>query len=88
MKEKLQNTYFTRLKLLLKSKLHARNLITAINTRAVAVVRESAAILSWTKLEWVTWRVGRIPRGMSTMHGALHHKSNFKRLYMKRNAGE
>ena len=39
MKENVKTTYLKRLKLVLKSKLNSRNLINAINTWAVAVVR-------------------------------------------------
>ena len=49
MKENVRSTYLKRLKLVLKSKLNAKNLILAINTWAVSVIRYSAGILNWNK---------------------------------------
>ena len=49
MKKKIQETYFKRMKLLLKSKLNSRNLFLAINSWAVAVVRYAACIIKWDK---------------------------------------
>ena len=85
MKEKVKTTYLKRLKLVLKSKLNSRNLINAINTWAVAVVRYSAGIVNWTKDEIDL--LDRKTRKTLTMHGALHPKANVSRLYMKRKIG-
>ena len=41
----------SRLKLLLKSKLSCRNLIMAINTWAIAMVRYGEGVIGWTKVE-------------------------------------
>ena len=51
MKGKVKGEYFTRLKLLLKSKLYSGNLIKAINAWAAAVVRYSAGVVGWTAKE-------------------------------------
>lgn len=85
MKNKLRETYMKRLKLVLKSKLHARHIITAINTWAVAVIRYAAAIVKWNVDDIA--ELDRKTRKAMTMHGALHPKANINRLYMKRKRG-
>ena len=82
MKAKVKETYLTRLKLLLKSKLNSPNLITAMNSWAVAVVRYSAGLIDWTKEE--VRELDRVTRKLMFEHSALHPKSNVIRLYMKR----
>ena len=85
MKESVSETYFKRLKLLLKSKLNARNLIMGINCWAVACVRYSAAIVGWTKEE--LQKVDRDTRKMMKLYGAIHPRSNVSRLYTPRDCG-
>ena len=85
MKAKVKETYPTRLKLLLKSKLNSPNLITAMNSWAVAVVRYSAGLIDWTKEE--VRELDRVTRKLMFEHSALHPKSNVIRLYMKRKNG-
>jgi len=68
-----------------KSKLYARNLMMAINVWAVSVVRYSAGILDWTKLELAQMDVKT--RKILTMNGIFHKKGNVDRLYLKRNEG-
>lgn len=85
MKVKIKESYLKRLKLLLRSKLHARNLITAINIWAVAVIRYGAAIVNWTQAE--IDELDRKTRKCMTLNGALHPKANVLRLYMKRDRG-
>lgn len=85
MKEKVKTTYLKRLKLILKSKLNSRNLINAINTWAVSVVRYSAGIVNWTKDE--IDMLDRKTRKTLTMHRALHPKAYVSRFYMKRKIG-
>ena len=51
MKEKTIKEYKQRLQLVLKSKLNAKNKITAINAWAVAVFRYRAGILQWKESE-------------------------------------
>ena len=85
MKEKVKTTYLKRLKLVLKSKLNSRNLMNGINTWAVGVARYSAGIVNWTKDE--IDMLDRKMRKTLTMHGALHPKANFTRMYMKRKIG-
>ena len=73
------------MKLLLKTKLNARNLITAINSWAVAVVRYSAGFLDWTKEEMDI--LDRMTRKALTMYGGAHPKADVDRLYLRRKVG-
>ena len=68
-----------------RSKLYARNLMTAINVWAVSVVRYSAGILDWTKSELSQMDVKT--RKILTMNGIFHKKGNVDRVYMKRSDG-
>ena len=43
--------YYRRVRQILKSKLNAGNIVKAINSRAIAVVRHGAGIMKWTKEE-------------------------------------
>ena len=45
MKKKITKEYYRRLKLVLKSKLNGRNIILAINTWAVAVIKYGVEII-------------------------------------------
>ena len=47
MKERLKQEYSTRLRIILKSELNARNKITAIGALAVPVLRYSFGIINW-----------------------------------------
>ena len=85
MKEHVSALYKKRLKLLLKTKLNARNLITAINSWAVAVVRYSAGFLDWTKEEMDI--LDRMTRKALTMNGGAHPKADVDRLYLRRKVG-
>ena len=85
MKEHVSALYKKRLKLLLKTKLNARNLITAINSWAVAVVRYSASFLDWTKEEMDI--LDRMTRKALTMNGGAHPKADVDRLYLRRKVG-
>ena len=85
MKEKVKESYFKRLKLLLRSALNSKNLFLAINSWAVAVVRYGASVLDWTKEE--IDRMDRQTRKFLTIYGAFHPKSNVNRLYLKRKLG-
>jgi hypothetical protein len=85
MRSKITKEYFRRLKLILKSKLHGRNKIQAINTWAVAVLRYGGGIVKWCKTELE--KMDRKTRKMLTMYGALHPKSDVDRLYLTRKKG-
>ena len=51
MKEKLKKEYAKRVRKMLKSQLNVGNVIQAINTSALSIIRYSSGILDWTKLE-------------------------------------
>ena len=61
---------YRRLSLLLKSKLNSANMIKAINTWAVSLLRYPAEILNWTKEKMKV--VDRKMRKLMTMNGMLH----------------
>ena len=85
MKKKVKEEYFRRLVCLLKSQLYAGNLIAGINAWAIGVVRYSAGVLGWGKVELK--KMDTKTRRIMTMHGAFHRKSNVGRLYLKRKDG-
>ena len=80
-KGKVKGKYFRRLKLLLKSKLSSRNLIKAINSWAVAIVRYSAGVIGWTAKELK--RIDITTRKRMTLAGAFYMRSSVDRLYIK-----
>eukprot|EP00795_Rhopilema_esculentum_P015411 gene15411-biopygen4913 len=85
MKEKIKKEYLRRVKLILKSKLNAENVIMAVNGRAVSLIRYGADIVDWIKaeLEEMDRKTGKI----FTMNGSLHPRSDVDRLYLKRTEG-
>jgi len=85
MKEVVRGEYLRRVKAVARSKLYARNLMTAINVWAVSVVRYSAGIINWTNAELAQMDVKT--RKILTMNGIFHKKGNVDRLYLKRNRG-
>ena len=85
MKEKVRKEYFRRIRLILESKLNGGNVIKAMNTWAVAVLRYSGGILDWTKEELEG--MDRKTRKLMTINRALHPRANVARLYLPRNEG-
>ena len=85
MKDQTKKEYIKRVRKILKSKLNGGNVISAINSRAVAVVRYGAGIIKWTKLELE--ELDRKARKLTTMYGAHHPKGDVDRLYTKRASG-
>ena len=85
MKEKIKQEYLRRTRKVLETKLNSGNLIKAINTWAVSLVRYSAAFVDWTNAELES--LDRQTRKLMTMHGALHPKSDVDRLYLPRSEG-
>ena len=55
MKEKVRKEYYRRLRLLLESKLNGGNVIKAVNTWAVAVLRYSGGILTGQRRSLRLW---------------------------------
>ena len=85
MKEKVRKEYCCRIKKILKSNLNSGNVVTAITSRAIAVIRYSAGLIKWTKDELRTidkknWKTKK-------MHRALHPQDDVDRIYMPRNNG-
>ena len=71
------------MKLVLKSKLHCCNKITALNNWAVAVLRYVQSLLiSWTEEEMKN--LDRKTRKLMTMNGALVPRSDVNMLYVPR----
>ena len=85
MKGVITTEYFRRVRKILQSKLNGGNTITAINSRAVAVVRYSAGIVKWTKEELRV--MDTKTRKLMTMNRALHPQADVDRLYVKRAMG-
>ena len=65
--ERSNKEYIRRVRNILKSKLNGGNIISAINSRAVSMVRYGAGIRNWTKMETeeVNWKT----RKLMTMYG-------------------
>ena len=84
MKAKVKTEYIRRVKKLLASNLSGKNLITAINTWAIPVIRYGAGILDWTSSE---------ARGLDNItrrhlrRGVIKSNSDVDRLYVSRKLG-
>ena len=72
MKEQLKKEYIRRVRNVLKLKLNGRNIISAINSRAVSIVRYGAGIIKWTKNELE--ELDRKTKKLMSMYGAQHPK--------------
>ena len=67
MKETVSKEYVRRIRKILASKLNGGNIITAINSWAVSVIRYGAGIVNWTKAE--LQQMDRKTRKLLTMYG-------------------
>ena len=85
MKEKVGKEYKRRVRKMLETKLNGGNIIKAINTWAIPMLRYSASFLDWTISE--LQEMDRRTRKLMTMHNALHPSSNVDRLYIPRSEG-
>ena len=85
MKEVISKEYYRRIRKLTSSKLKSGNVITAINSRAVSLVRYSARIINWTREE--LRRMDRKTRKIMTMNRLYHPQSDVDRLYILRKEG-
>ena len=70
---------------MLKTKLSGKNKIMAVNTWAVATLRNSTGVVYW-KVDKLN-ELDRKTRNMMILHGALHPKSDVDRLYLPRQKG-
>ena len=82
MKLQFRAEYMRRLKLIMKSKLHGRNKLKAINTWAVLLLRYGTGIIEWTKED--LQKMDRKTRKVMTMNKEFHPKSDTARLYVSR----
>ena len=82
---RMRAEYIRRVKKCLKSKLNKGNMIKAIKTWAVSLVRYSAGMVEWTKedLDVMDSRT----RKLMTMNGMFHPRANVRRLYPPRSEG-
>ena len=84
-KTKAKEQYKRRLRLILRSKLHGRNQIQAINTYAIPVLTYPAGIIKFTQEEKRT--MDTMTRKQMTIHGSLHPRADVDRLYLPRKEG-
>ena len=82
MKEKIRKEYTRHLRQVLKSKLNGVNACSAIDSRAVAVVRYSAGVVHWRKDE--LQEIDRKTRKLLTIYRTYHPQSDKDRLYVKK----
>ena len=85
MREKIWKECFRRMRSILKSELHARNRIDAINSLPLPVVT-----YSFTKINWSLTEIKKFDtkiRKLLTMHRMHHPKSDVNRLYLPRKEG-
>ena len=82
MKKQLKKEYIRRVRNALILKLNGGNIISAINSRAVSIVRYGAGIIKWTKKELE--ELDRKTRKLMSMYSAQHLKADADRLYLKR----
>ena len=73
-KRDLRKSTIRRVKKCLKSKLNGGNMVKAINSWAVSLMRYSAEIVEWTKVDLDV--TDRKARKLMTMYGMLHPRSN------------
>ena len=68
-----------------KVKVKRREIVSAINSRAVFIVRYGVRIISWTKmeLEELDWKTKKL----ITMYGAHYPKADVDRLHLQRCEG-
>ena len=76
MKEKIKKEYLKRMRKLLKTNLHRRDLIKGVNTWAVLLVRYSGSFLKWTREE--LQQMNKRTRKLMTINKALHPRDNTK----------
>ena len=85
MKDKIGKEYLRRVKRAAHSKLSGGNLIQAINTWAVSLVRYAGGMIEWTKQELRD--LDRRTRKLLSMNGGFHSRDCVTRLYVPRKDG-
>jgi hypothetical protein len=84
-KEKVKKEYMRRFRLVLGTKLSAKNKIQAIGSLAVPVLRHSFGIVTWHQ---EMQKPDRKKRKLLTIHGQHHPKADVDHLYVTRNREE
>ena len=84
-KKKTLSEFNKRVRKILKSKLNGSNIIKAINSWAVPIVRYIAGIIDWTQAELEN--LDQKTRKLMSAHHALHPQSDVDRLYLPRQTG-
>ena len=74
MKGQIKKEYIRRVRNILKLKLNGGNIISAINSRALFILRYRAGIISWTQIKLE--ELDRKTRMLMTMYGAQHTKAD------------
>ena len=82
MKQSISKEYLRRIRKILKSKLNGGNVVSAINSRAVSLIRHGAGIIKWSKEELRA--LDRKTRKLLTIYRSLHPQADVDRLYVKR----
>ena len=85
MKQSISKEYLRRIRKILKSKLNGGSIVSAINSRAVSLVRYGAGIIRWIKDELRA--LDRKTRKLLTIYRSLHPQADVDRLYVKRSQG-
>ena len=85
MKEKIKREYLWRVRKVAQSKLNGGNLILAINTWAVSLIRYAGGIIEWTEQELK--ELDRRTRKLLTMNEGLHPRDCVARLHVPRKHG-
>ena len=85
MKERLGEEHIGRIRKFLKTKLNSVNTISAINSRAVAVIKYSAGVIKWTKEE--LQNLDRKTRELLTIYWAFHPRGDKDSLCSSRRNG-
>ena len=80
--KKIRKEYTRRVRQVLKPKLNGVNTFSAINSRAVAVVRYSAGVVHCRKDE--LQEIDRKKRKLLTIYRTYHPQSDKDRLYVKK----
>ena len=79
-------TYYNkRLRKISRSYLSGQNIVQAINSYAVLVLRYSGGLIHWTKQDLFSLDV--LTRKQLTLHRAFHKKGDVDRLYIPCNLG-
>ena len=86
MKEKLRTEYKKGIRKLLRSKPNGRNMMRAINTWAVSLLRYTAPFVEWRRDELK--EMDTMTRKMITMNRALHPRDSVCQLYLPRRGGQ